>query len=81
MRLLTFGEAGELLRVRDRRTVRKRLHSLGVPTFKEGRSELVDENDLRRAIELAKKSTRGPGGEGPFIAGVDMTPGKRLGEL
>lgn len=48
--LLTPSEVGEVLRVRDRRTVRRRLAELGVPVIPAGRSYLVRAVDLDRSV-------------------------------
>ena len=48
--LLTPVEVAVMLRVRDRRTVRRRLAELAVPTVPFGRSYRVRDVDLERAV-------------------------------
>jgi hypothetical protein len=55
--LLTPEQVGEYLRVRDRRTVRKRLAEFGVPVVAAGRSYLVRAVDLERAVAVAAVTT------------------------
>lgn len=74
--LLTLSEAGAQLRCRDPRTARKRLDLLGVPTVAVGRSVLVRQVDLERAVAAAARVTRPAAGASP--AGVTLAPGARL---
>jgi len=74
--LLTPAEAATYLRVRDRRTLVKRLRDLGVPTVPAGRSFLVRTTDLERALAAhARPLTSGPPAR---PAGVVLSAGERL---
>jgi hypothetical protein len=74
--LLTAAETGEYLRCRDRRTIVRRLAELGVPVVPAGRSFLVREVDLERAVAA---HARPPGPHAPpRPAGITLAPGRRL---
>lgn len=78
--LLTAAETGDYLRVRDRRTVRRRLAELGVPVVPAGRSFLVREVDLQRAVATAARLERAePQGSEVRPGGLTLPAGVRLG--
>ena len=74
--LLTPSEVAAFLRVRDRRTVRRRLAELGVPVVPFGRSYRVRAADLDRALRVAA-DVRRPDGHAR-ATGVTLPPGARL---
>jgi len=76
--LLTPAEVAATLRVRDRRTVRRRLRELGVPTIPAGRSYRVRPEDLARAVAAAVVVPGGDHGTHLVPEGARLAPGERL---
>jgi hypothetical protein len=77
-RLLTPAEVGAYFRVRDRRTVRRRLAELGIPVVPMGRGYRVRVVDLERAVAAAAQVERAGNGHSSRPAGVVLRPGERL---
>jgi hypothetical protein len=74
--LLTPAEVGQVLRVRDHRTVQRRLAELGVPVVPAGRSYLVRAVDLERCLAAAARPLQP---DAPVhAAGIVLPPGARL---
>ena len=54
MPLVSIIEAGPLLGAKDRRTIRRRLHTLRVPLLEVGGRVMVDPDDVAAAIGRSK---------------------------
>ena len=75
--LLTWPEAARLLRIKDRRTLVRRLGEYGVPTIPAGRSFLVARSDLERALAAAARPAS-PVAPDVAPAGFALPRGARL---
>jgi hypothetical protein len=82
-RLITEAEAGTVLRLRDRRTIRRHLADLGVGRVRVGGRWLVDGDALELAIrDRMGAATGAPAGSSLAARyGVRLAPGQRLGGL